>query len=529
MPRPKIGFLPAFFTALAIAFALALWLRLRAYSTTPVGRVAGETSASNSFFRSPDATSAPLLATGGLSSSAAPHSVPESSATLSAREARRAAAKRIDYTKLPPLPPSARPAPPAPKPLEKPSLFSRIVSPIVSAITGKPSPPRTQSPATPMQQAQSSSGTSRPTGGNPRTDTNGPAVDPKDRSSDTQPPQLISITFNPPEVRDGEETILTVQATDDLSGIRSISGTIAAPSGAVQGFALQKQGEGEQYIAQIRVPKDASEGVWRVNYLSLIDNASNATTMSGAQGALPPTAAFKVVSSRPDSTGPALKAVWLDRPAMKAGEKDTLFVQAEDDKSGVNLVSGVFISPQKHARIGFVCRQGSAAWECEVSTPACIDCGDWRLEQLQLQDKANNMTTVRSDNALIANVAINVAGESCDSTPPALQALALDRTAVSNAEDSVINVTATASDDTCGIMSMSGQVSGPMTGAGQPRLYFSFTASNSQNWAGRISVPKLAAKGVWRVTWIQVLDQGHNLKTYSQGDAALANAAFNVQ
>jgi len=42
-------------------------------------------------------------------------------------------------------------------------------------------------------------------------------------------------------------------------------------------------------------------------------------------------------------------------------------------------------------------------------------------------------------------------------------------------------------------------------------------------------VPRLAAKGLWRVTWIQVLDQAHNLKTYSQGDPAIANAVFNVQ
>jgi len=320
-----------------------------------------------------------------------------------------------------------------------------------------------------------------------------------------------------------------VQAADDLSGIRSISGTIAAPSGAVQGFACQRELDTDRYVARITVPKDAAEGVWHVNYLSLIDNASNATTISGAQGGLPPTASFRVVSSTSDSQGPTLKAIWLDRLAMKAGEKNTIFVDAADDKSGVNLVSGVFLSPAKYARIGFVCRPGTGAWECDLSTPTCIDCGDWQLEQVQLQDKANNMTTVRGDNAIVANVRVNISSDRCDSTPPSLQQISLDRAVVSNAADSVISVTASASDAMCGIMSMSGQVSGPAGSGGSPRLYFSFTPADSQTWIGRITVPRLAAKGMWRITWIQVLDQAHNLKTYSQGDPALAAAAFSVQ
>ena len=35
MRRPKIEFLPAFFTVLAIVFAIALWVRIRSYSTMP--------------------------------------------------------------------------------------------------------------------------------------------------------------------------------------------------------------------------------------------------------------------------------------------------------------------------------------------------------------------------------------------------------------------------------------------------------------------------------------------------------------
>ncbi|MGZ5493195.1 MAG: hypothetical protein ACXW3E_06845 [Thermoanaerobaculia bacterium] len=520
MNRPRIGFLPVFFTALSIAFCIALWLRIRSYSDEPVTQQPGQEQGQNLILQR-SASSSPGLQTMDETST---QTVVE---TTSTRRSRRAGSTSTEGWQIvestPPATTTTAVTPAAPAAAERQSLLSRIVKPIVNAITGGPSKPQ------PQQASPSSS--SRPQSGqnSGSTDTTGTRADPNDPTSDTQPPRLIAIGFTPPQVHDGEETLLAVQASDDLSGIRSISGTIAAPSGAVQGFACQRELDTDRYIARITVPKDAAEGVWHVNYLSLIDNASNAATISSAQGGLPPTASFRVVSSTSDSQGPQLKAIWLDRLAMKAGEKNTLFVDAGDDKSGVNLVSGVFLSPAKHARLGFVCRPGSGTWECELSTPTCIDCGDWQLEQVQLQDKANNMTTVRGNNPMVANVRVNISSDRCDSTPPSLQQIGLDRAVVSNAADSVISVTASASDDMCGIMSMSGQVSGPAGASGSPRLYFSFTPADSQTWIGRITVPRLAAKGMWRITWIQVLDQAHNLKTYSQGDPALVAAAFSVQ
>lgn len=522
MARPRVAFLPAFFTLLSIAFCFALWMRLRSYSSSNPTRWRQDRIATSVSERRADASSPPAVAISPDSSAIAGEG-PEQSP----RRQRRRETGIVDLTIGPdvapkPLSTTAAARSPAPRPLEKPSLLSRLVSPIVKAISGShPSGAN-------VQPAQSSSGSRNSGHSGSATDTTG-TVDKNDRTSDTTPPQLISIAFNPSQVHDGEETLLAVQATDDLSGVRSISGTIAAPSGAVQGFALQREFDTDRYVAKITVPKDAAEGVWHVNYLSLIDNASNATTMTAAQGALPPAASFRVVSSNSDSTGPTLKAVWLDHPAMKAGEKNRVFVEADDDKSGVKLVSGVFLSPARQARIGFVCRPGAGEWECELTTPSCIDCGDWQLEQLQLQDKANNMTTVRMDNPLVAAVRVNISSDRCDSTPPLLQGIVLDPTSVSNVEDSVVTVTARGSDDTCGIMSMSGQVTGPSIGGAAPRLYFSFTPADGQSWSGRISVPRLAAKGIWRITWIQLLDQGHNLKTYSQGDPPLATVAFTVQ
>jgi len=528
VPR-RLSFLPVFFTILGIAFAIALVMRMRAYSrldeqsatTTTTSASTQATTSTRRVNNTPAETGTIVEATTATA--------PTTSTQLTQRNPRERRYNNLlqpqNNVATPVVTPSiivARPNVTAPHAIphaqaEKPSLIQKIVAPIVKAFGGgEQSKPPQASPQTQKNRGGDDEQKNR---------------EEDDPTSDTQPPRVLAVEFMPPTVHDGEETALIVTAVDQLSGIRSISGSIASPSGALQGFACQREGESDRYIARIAVPKDAAEGQWKVNYLTLTDNASNSINLSGAQGMLPPTAQFKVVSNRPDSTGPTLKAVWLDRMSMQAGQHNTLFVQAEDDKSGVTLVSGVFLSPTKHARIGFGCRMGgSATWECDIAPPQCLDCGSWQLEQVQLQDKANNMTTARNDNQLVNTVKLDIMGDSCDSGQPGVTGISLDQQVVSNVEASTITVTAAVNDDACGVASVSGQAVGPSGSGAQPRIYFSFSSSGEGGvWLGRIGIPKLAAKGIWSISWIQVLDKGHNLKTYSQSDPVLQGAQFRVQ
>ena len=518
----RFGFLPLFFITLSIALAIAVFVRIRSYQNEE-SSVARRTT-------SDVASAAPA---GVVSDAPAPDAVATSAQQPRAADAtpRRedfwleeqtlpdvsaeVAAPRVDAAQ--PRPAVAPPSTPMPAPA--------TVRPNASA-------PRSSDSKTPPKPSSSTSSAGAEAPSRDTTERDTP-VEERDASSDSTPPQLQTIEFIPPQIADGEQTMLVIQAKDDLSGVRSISGTILAPSGAVQGFACQREGSSDRFLARVVVPKDAAEGTWVVNYISLLDNASNANALNAARAGMGSVASFQVVSSRPDSQGPTLEAVWLDRRAMQGGEKNTVFVRASDDKAGVNLISGIFQSPSRVARIGFVCRSGGdVVWTCEMTAPACADCGDWLLEQVQLQDKANNMTTVRAgQNEIVSAVRLSVTSDMCDSTPPALESIALDRHVVSNEEQSTINVTVQLSDDACGVLSVSGQATGPTGTAGTPpRLYFSFTANpESQTWSGKLVVPRLASKGQWKISFLQVLDRGQNLKVYTGSDPLLVSAAFVVE
>jgi hypothetical protein len=507
-----------------LIFAGVVWVRLRAAEGEGVVRQA---PAGRAGITEPDAAAAPMsdgtIVTttedsqpGGTLPAATEGTIEEQRA-VSAREQR--------YREL-----LRTPAPAAPA--KEPSLVDRVLDPIASALgVSRQSTPASTRPAVqptptnprsmPTQQAQEKA-SSADRDELPREKTE--SIE-DDGSSDLVPPQLLTADFNPPQVQDGETTQFAAMVTDNLSGVRSVSGVIVNPSGSVQGFSCTKEGETNRFLAAIKVAKDAPEGTYLVKYLTLMDNASNTVNLNSAQGALPPTAQFKVVSNDPDAKGPQLKAVWLDRQAMRGGERNTMFVQAEDEKTGIQVINGSLISPAKFARLGFSCKEGTAGtWECAIQSPTCLDCGVWKLEQLQLQDKANNLVTYRGDNPLVAGVFVDINADICDAQPPTVTSLLVETPVVK--QGTAARLVATMMDEGgCGPSSLSGQA--VPTGVGQ-RVYFSFRQSG-ESWIADVQIPEKAAKGLWSLAWVQAHDKGYNLRTYPSTDPTVSKVTFRVE
>lgn len=518
----KRSFLPLFFTVLAVVFGIAVWVRLGAYQADDRTTLdPGQTAA-----RPADGTDEISHAAATPADTGTVVEVDSSGAPMTASE--RAALRQQRYNELLRNPPPAAPIPP---PAPKESFLDRVVTPIASALGMKPKPQvPAAAPVRPPQANQQQQQQPRGDESSNQQQAEDKPREEQDPETDVTPPQLMGAEFVPAQVQDNGETMLAAYVTDNLSGVRSVSGVIASPSGALQGFACQREGEGDRFIARIKVPPDAAEGEWMVKYLTLSDNANNSVNINQGSGQLPISAKFRVSSSASDAAPPVLRGVYLEKRSMNAGERNTVFVQAEDEKSGVSLVSGVFVSPSKQARIGFGCRQGSGgAWECTVSPPACLDCGAWQLEQIQVQDKANNMATFRADNQFVGQVVLDIGGDKCDAGPPQITSLGVSPGVVSNAEGGTIIITAVVQDDACGVASLSGQAIPAGATSGQ-RIPFSFDPSpDGQNFTGRIIVPKHAAKGIWTIGWIQALDKGHNLRAYGAAEPVLQRVTFRVE
>ncbi len=530
-PTIHFSFLPSFFTVLAVILAVAIGYRVHSYSVSGTMDAATQPEGARSSTELSTAVSTTVSSVdiGELTlkpnaTAASPEAV-RSEQRRNAEERRRLLLERALAQPIPSQQPITAPKSSTAGSVRPPTLVS-VRPPMVRPTPVVRQPPPAPRPVEPVRSA----------GGEPHDDSPAKKPTSKDPTSDTTPPSLITLQFNPPVVHDGEESMVMVIVTDDISGVRNVSASISSPSGkALRAFPFQKDPETDQWLGKAQIPKDAEEGMWRVSFLSLSDNANNTANLTYASGGLPTTAVLRVISSGSDSTPPTLKSVWLDKRAISEGEHDTLFVEAADDKSGVSLVSGVFISPSKLARIGFGCRQQQGSidvWECDVALPKCVDCGDWRLEQIQMQDKANNQAVFRQNDENVGPVSFNISGTSCDSSPPVLQALSISPAFVSNVQDSLVIITATITDNICGVQNASGAVAPPPNEKGQaPRVFFPMAALSDQpnTFQGKAIIPKSSAKGVWSVIWFQVSDKANNTRQYSAGDPVLANVKFGVQ
>jgi len=125
---------------------------------------------------------------------------------------------------------------------------------------------------------------------------------------------------------------------------------------------------------------------------------------------------------------------------------------------------------------------------------------------------------------------VDISGEACDSSPPALSMLVLNPLVVSNVDGGTIEVRATVSDDVCGVASLSGQVV-PQDNVGGQHAYFTMTPvpGDARTFIGRIEIQKHAAKGTWTFAWLQALDTGHNLRAYPASDPVIARVTFRVE
>jgi hypothetical protein len=347
--------------------------------------------------------------------------------------------------------------------------------------------------------------------------------------SDAEPPKVTAIWFDPQQVPPGANISIYVQVTDNLSGVNSISGTAKSPSGtAVLSFGCQRSGGDESFVGTLAIPDQAEMGKWYLTYLQVTDKVYNSKTYS-AKSDLLTNSYFEVVGSDSDNVPPEVTAVYLNPLEVNGGGSVQVTVEAEDDKSGVARISGVLMSPSKHARLSFSCRNEGETniFYGHLTIPEDAESGQWTLEYLQAQDEARNAKTFNRENypSIFDNASVHVYTSSSDSQPPTLDNLITYPTTVGYEQTAQIIISA--SDDISGISSISGGMRSP---SGKAHLHFSCTYDQENHeYKAEVIIPTNAEIGLWRVDYIRMIDKARNEIDYVyQTNALVQEAVFEI-
>jgi len=343
--------------------------------------------------------------------------------------------------------------------------------------------------------------------------------------SDAQPPEVIAIVFDPQQVPPGTNVSIYVQATDNLSGVKSISGMARSPSGAAAlPFGCRRSGSDESFVGTLAIPERAEMGRWYLAYLRITDEAYNSKTYS--QNALPlADSYFEVVESDSDNVPPEVTAVYLNPLEVDGGGQVQVTVEAKDDKSGVAKISGALMSPSKYARLSFSCRNEGETnvFYGQLTIPEDAETGQWTLDYIRAEDGAKNVRTFYRTNypSMFDNASIHVYTNNSDSQPPTLENLMIYPSSVAYGETAKIIVDA--SDDISGIRRISGRLQSP---SGKATVPFSCVYNpDSQDYEAAVILPANAEIGPWGVNYIRIIDEARNQIDYSYDKNPLVQQA----
>lgn len=262
-------------------------------------------------------------------------------------------------------------------------------------------------------------------------------------TEDVTAPAVSSMSVSPliVDVRDGVNKTFTATlvATDDLSGVSSVSASYRSPSGTQYiffGFTSWERTAGDAkagtYVDTATVTPLMANGSYALQSLQVYDTVGNYRTYRASDGVAPATL---TVQSNADDVAPVTTSVTVNPNPIdvSAGLRaTTVEAQVTDDRSGVRYVYGQFTSPSGRQAAAFSARpvSGEPGVARGMTTVARYsEPGDWKLTYFCALDVAGNQECY--NNATSPKVsdkfplALQVISDPADEAKPAVSAFRL--------------------------------------------------------------------------------------------------------
>lgn len=265
---------------------------------------------------------------------------------------------------------------------------------------------------------------------------------------DYEAPILHSISVDKETVQQGETINLTLEITDDVSGVDYIHVDFINEATGKTNQVRQKVtvNESGKYILPYTVPKDEAAGTLRVDKVYLSDALGRyefyySQTNEYAEKYLPNELSVEIVdTTNEDKEAPVLNDLFLSDTTVSAPGKLTLTLNVSDDVSGVRHASAIFVNRQTGKEV-------KGSWsslkvepvingtiEIELTTTQYDGSGSYELDQVNLFDENGHYQQYFSkyheftDHVLPKELSFTVTNESGeDVIGPVLRGISIDK------------------------------------------------------------------------------------------------------
>ena len=269
---------------------------------------------------------------------------------------------------------------------------------------------------------------------------------------DTKAPVLHSVSVDKDIVQAGESFELSLNITDDISGVYIISTSfINETTGTLisNPFEFVETSEDDTYTFSIQVPENEASGALRLDHVELRDKNNNAIIYRSSKNSealeylLPNEIIIQVENQKgEDLEAPKLIDVSVTPETVKSGEYFTLNLDVTDDMSGVDYISAYFVNKQNGRTISLDYFIREPITEGKVQVEWLVDeyegNGSFYLDHVQLSDVTGHSVIYRSYSSnfpeepyLPKGVELTVTNDDTeDIIPPKLHSVSIDKNTV---------------------------------------------------------------------------------------------------
>ena len=343
-------------------------------------------------------------------------------------------------------------------------------------------------------------------------------------NQDNTPPTVNTITINKKIVTGGDTLTVTVDAQDDISGIKYINIQYDTPAGnpSSKGTALYKNSNGT-YSGDIPIGAYDALGLWQVRDIGLTDNADNTTVIynkesysNQANSMDLSSGDIQVAGTISDFTPPTVNSITVNKNISTGGDTLTVTVDAQDDISGIKYINIQYDTPAGNpsSKGTALYKNSNGTYSGDIPIGAYDALGLWKVRDIGLTDNADNTTYIynkesysnQPNNMDLNSGDIQVAGTISDFTPPTVNSITVNKN-ISTGGDT-LTVTVDAQDDISGIKYINIQYDTPV---GNPSSKGTALHENSNGtYSGDIPIGAYDALGLWKVRDIGLTDNADN-------------------
>ncbi|MGV2939776.1 hypothetical protein AB5I83_09315 [Mesobacillus sp. LC4] len=373
---------------------------------------------------------------------------------------------------------------------------------------------------------------------------------------DTTAPELKSLEISANEATPENSVKLIAEVTDDLSGVRSVSGYYRSPNNNSKYLTFYLNQTTNKYEATVSFSQYDDPGEWELNYISLYDNKDNSAYVYDINSSYSSTQKFDYapyvinvsgVTPKPpeppkeDFTPPVLNEIEvINQTAVKANESATIVADVTDDKSGVSSVSARFVKPSGRTQnVYLYYNQTSQKFEGKIHIDTFEEIGTWKLQYVYMYDKEYNSKTIYDSTLYsssnyekrdFSSCIFEVGGTTPDLIGPIFKDLAIEVVQLSKTE-ALVKYTAEIVDSLSGISSVYANFSKP-----SGRTFGVNFSRQSDKYIGTVKIDKFDELGLWKINYFRLIDNKENTRYIRQsaigandGVWDLSKYSFNVR